>query len=76
MPLLSRRLVIEEGYADDASVEVLPREAGALTAGTRVITVGGRDLEDGDAVQDEGEEPEAAPAEEASSPEQPEEPAE
>jgi membrane fusion protein (multidrug efflux system) len=50
----ARRLEIEEGFSDDASVEVRPRTAGALVAGARVIVVGNRELEDGAEVVEEG----------------------
>lgn len=52
----ARRVAVTEGFADAESVEVLPLFAGALAEGARVITVGGRELEDGDAVMDEGAE--------------------
>lgn len=54
------RVEVEEGYADDADVEVRPREPDALVAGDQVVIVGNRDLEDGGEV--ELEEPAGRPA--------------
>ena len=48
-----RRIRVDEGFADDRSVEVVPHEEGALRAGTDIVVVGNRDLEDGDRVQAE-----------------------
>jgi membrane fusion protein (multidrug efflux system) len=50
----ARRLEIDEGFSDDASVEVRPRTAGALAVGARVIVVGNRELEDAAEVIEEG----------------------
>ena len=48
---VARRVLVDEGFSDDDSVEVRPREEGALQAGEEVVVVGNRDLEDGDALQ-------------------------
>jgi membrane fusion protein (multidrug efflux system) len=50
---LAQRVDVIEGYADDEYVELLPADAeDQLRAGERVVVVGGRDLEDGEAVRD------------------------
>jgi membrane fusion protein (multidrug efflux system) len=43
----ARRVEVTEGFSAEEYVEVFPREEGALEAGTSVIVVGNRDLEDG-----------------------------
>jgi hypothetical protein len=56
---VARRIQVEEGYSDDDLVELLPAgeaDAALLVEGASVITVGGRDLEDGEPVLDEGAE--------------------
>lgn len=58
----ARRVEVDEGFSDDDSVEVLPRDAAQLVLGTRVIVVGNRELEDGAEVLEEQAAP-AAPAE-------------
>ncbi|MDF1799093.1 MAG: efflux RND transporter periplasmic adaptor subunit [Planctomycetota bacterium] len=56
-----RRVGVTEGYSDDEYVEIKALGGAELAEGTVVITVGGRDLEDGDLVQDEGSEQAATP---------------
>lgn len=65
----ARRVEVEEGYAEDLLVEVLPKN-GTLAAGERVIVVGNRELEDGGDVEFEPAEKEAprAPSETAIAP--------
>ncbi len=46
-----RRVDVEESFAEDDSVEVIPREGSRLAAGETVIVVGARDLADGDPVE-------------------------
>ncbi len=45
-----RRVDVEEGYSDDDHVEILPEE-GTFAAGTQVVSVGSRDLGDGDPIE-------------------------
>ncbi|MEZ6021199.1 MAG: efflux RND transporter periplasmic adaptor subunit [Planctomycetota bacterium] len=62
----AQRVEVEEGLLGDDDVEVLPLGEGPfLTAGETVIVLGGRDLEDGQAVQVVGEDSGAEPAPEA-----------
>jgi len=49
----ARRIEVEEGFSDDESTEVIPREGALLAAGMRVIVVGNREIEDGAEVQEE-----------------------
>lgn len=62
-----RRVTVVEGYGDDDHTEVTPLVATtldggpSLEVGMRVVTVGSRDLEEGDSVAVEGDEPEPAP---------------
>jgi len=49
----ARRVEIEESFADDEFVEVIPRVASSLVEGDSVIVVGNRDLEDGVEVDEE-----------------------
>ena len=49
----ARRIKVREGFADDEHVEVLP-QGHEVPAGTRVIVVGNRELEDGADVVEEG----------------------
>ncbi|MDZ4773877.1 MAG: efflux RND transporter periplasmic adaptor subunit [Planctomycetota bacterium] len=49
----ARRIEIDEGFSDDANVEVRPRLQGALVAGAKVIVVGNRELEEGAEVVEE-----------------------
>jgi membrane fusion protein (multidrug efflux system) len=49
-----KRIEVEEGFADDASVEVHAKEQGALVAGAHVVVVGNRELEDGAEIIEEG----------------------
>ena len=49
----ARRVKVREGFADDEHVEVLP-QGHEVPAGTRVIVVGNRELEDGADVVEEG----------------------
>lgn len=57
-----RRVEVEEGFQDEESVELLPREAGALDEGTRLVLVGSRDLVDGDPVRVDVLDPDAGEA--------------
>ena len=62
---------IDEGYEDEESVEVVPREAGALASGDLIVLVGNRDLVDGDTVAiDPGSETEAETPGEPQAPEE------
>ncbi len=45
-----RRVDVEEGYGDPENTEVFPLDGAELDAGMRVVSVGSRDLEDGDPV--------------------------
>ena len=47
------RVEVREGFSDDEYVEVVPAEASALAAGTPVVVVGNRDLEDGQPIDAE-----------------------
>ncbi|MGD2016823.1 MAG: efflux RND transporter periplasmic adaptor subunit [Planctomycetota bacterium] len=47
----ARRVAVEEGFAEDDAVEVIPAAGAALEAGAAIAVVGNRDLEDGDAVE-------------------------
>lgn len=47
------RVEVQEGFSDDEYVEVVPAVAGALAAGTPVVVVGNRDLEDGEPIEAE-----------------------
>jgi HlyD family secretion protein len=49
------RVQVQEGYETDALVELIPRPADALSAGDRLVSVGSRELEDGDLVRVEGD---------------------
>lgn len=42
-----RRVEVQEGFAEDQLVEVLPLNGAKLAAGDQVVVVGNRDLEDG-----------------------------
>jgi multidrug efflux pump subunit AcrA (membrane-fusion protein) len=58
------RVLTGEGYEDGGLVELILNEPGSLDAGDRVVSVGSRDLEDGDPVRidgDEAGEPEPKP---------------
>ncbi len=46
-----RKVEVEESFAEDECVEVVPREGSRLAAGDTVIVVGARDLSDGDPVE-------------------------
>jgi len=50
------RVLVEEGYEDGDLVEIVLDGESALAAGDLVVSVGSRDLEDGDAVRVEGDE--------------------
>jgi RND family efflux transporter MFP subunit len=64
-----RRVLLREGYEDDDLIEILPLEAGSVSADDRVVAVGSRELEDGDAVKVEVTlEPQALLAEDPASP--------
>lgn len=43
----ARKIRVIEGFSEDDFAEIIPAEEGALTAGSDVIVVGNRDLEDG-----------------------------
>lgn len=64
----ARRVVIEEGYAEEALVEVRPKE-GALAAGDLVIIVGNRELEDGGEIEFEAARDQGATPAKAADPE-------
>lgn len=51
---LASKVRVDEGFANDDDVEVLPHEGEALTAGSAVVVVGNRDLEDGDRIEASG----------------------
>ncbi len=54
----AHRIEVTEGFSDDGSTEVVPRDASQLAVGARVIVVGNREIEEGAEVQEEA----AAPA--------------
>jgi RND family efflux transporter MFP subunit len=45
-----RRVEVLEGFAEDQHVEVQPRDGAALAPGDAVIVVGGKDLDEGEAI--------------------------
>ena len=47
---VARRVEVQEGFADDDTVEVFAADGSTLTPGDAVIVVGNRDLEDGDEI--------------------------
>jgi len=49
----ARRVEVLEGFSNDDSTEVVPREGGQLAEGARVIVVGNREIEDGAEVLEE-----------------------
>ncbi len=49
----AHRIEVAEGFSDDDSTEVVPRDAALLTVGARVIVVGNREIEEGAEVQEE-----------------------
>ncbi len=49
----SRRVEVKEGFSDDSSTEVEPLNGATLAAGTRVIVIGNREIEDGADVLEE-----------------------
>ncbi len=59
----AERVRVEEGFASDDFVEVLPSEPGTLNSGDLAIVVGNRDLESGDAVEASPWKPTAGPLE-------------
>ncbi|QDU69036.1 efflux RND transporter periplasmic adaptor subunit [Engelhardtia mirabilis] len=61
---VARRVLVAEGYSDDEYVELRLEPGAELAVGDRVIVVGGRDLEEGDAVT-EGDESAKAIADQA-----------
>lgn len=50
---VAERVEVDEGLSDDERVEVLPTEGTDLEVGARVVVVGNRELEDGEAVEAE-----------------------
>lgn len=69
------RVAVLEGFSSEEDIEITPLEAGRLTEGTTIVTVGARDLSDGDAVDAPEMETsaeasaEASPVEDESAPE-------
>lgn len=49
----AKRVEVSEGFSDDEFVEITPIQGEPLSAGDRVVVVGNRDLEDGEAIEDE-----------------------
>lgn len=48
---VARRVRVNEGFADDLEVEIVPVVEGTLVAEQSIVVVGNRDLEDGDRVE-------------------------
>lgn len=63
----TRRVEVVEGFSDDDSTEVVPRDGVRLAAGTRVIVVGNREIEEGAEVVEENAPPAPPPPERAAS---------
>lgn len=49
----AHRVEVTEGFSDDESTEVIPRDAALLAVDARVIVIGNREIEEGAEVQEE-----------------------